>query len=414
DSDPGLLDRAIEDLRAVVTAKDTDGTPIETSSNPVHVLVQRELGACLLRKGLHDEAAARFRRIVEIGAPPQLVADAHYSLGKVHLLEKDVSAAVAAFQRSVRALPADDPRRFNVLIEISDVHSNLEDDAEAAWRVLEDAEAENPPEEVRVGILLRMAQILDRLGEIESCVDKLNQALAIDPHAAPVLVTMAEIETNLEHFDAAERYYQAVLERDRGHRQAREGLRLLEARRRMGSGAGDSEPADVMRALVSRAAKHRRKGELLAARDVYGQLLGIARQFGEEEPEVVAYCGIGETEEGLGRYGHAKRALEAAERLRPRRAETLLRLAAFHQRRTAEKKIARDHYLRYFEALEPGEKPIPEAHLNLGYVHADLKEWNESFDAFQRYLESGAGDAKAREEVEAFLNDGVIPHLIDQ
>ncbi len=447
-----VLPLAIRDLQEVLASTDTDGTVIANS--PKYSRIRHELAFALSKDGQSDAAKEHYLKIIAIGQPQSSVARAYYWLGKLHLMEKDLDTALARLRQAVDALPPGDPSLYDVMIELSDLLANLERRPEAAWEVLQKAEDTHPPDGVRIGLLLRMAKILDQMGELESCRDKLYEALAIDSESAPVLKTLAGIEANLGRFDVAEERLRSVLRRDPDDEEALESLKALAVRRKV-QGAEKSveeEQGDTLSALLSRAKKSQKNGEYLAARDVYAQLLKIADAFGATEMVAVAYCGIAANEEVLGRSAAARKALEKAARVLPERAETLRRLAAFHVRHTEDTTPGREYYERYLRALGPDDRADPNAHLTLGYllekddppgaldhllkarelgidevlgresflvdrrlgyIYAGLGEWGKSFDSLQRYLDATKGkEENERQKTMSFLNEKVIPHMI--
>ncbi|MEM7233542.1 MAG: tetratricopeptide repeat protein, partial [Planctomycetota bacterium] len=367
------LNDAVTDLRQVLASTDTDGKEIESS--PEFVVVHKELASVLLKLNDREGAAREFERIVEIGEPVSRVAEAHYWLGKIAIMEQDIARAVVKFREALASLPKGDPSLYGVSVELADMLSNLEEDHDRAWTILQDLLESSPPDDVRVAILLRQAQILDRKGEIQAAVDRLEEALSIDKDSDPVLLTLAGIEGNLGRYESAIERYQQVLRKYPKHAAAHEGLKALLVRQRMGDQkeTKEDENAEVLRGLVSRARKHAEKSELIAAREIYHQLLRTAGQLGEDEGVAIAYCGIAAMEELLGRPSVAWKNYQRAENAIPNRTETLLQMAGY-QLRFGDPSTAKDAYVRYFDSLGEG-KPDVWAAFNLGdlYTEGDPK-----------------------------------------
>src|SRR5690606_30955489 len=162
--DPRHLEKAKADLTRVLESTDTDGTVV--GSSPRYAVIRHELASVLFAMRRFGEARAEFEKIIAIGEPAARVAEACYWIGKIELIEEDLEEAVEWFERAVRALPRGDRALFDVSIELADLLSNLADDHEQAWQILEDLLRQGPDEATRVGILLRRAKILDRKREI--------------------------------------------------------------------------------------------------------------------------------------------------------------------------------------------------------------------------------------------------------
>ncbi|MBN1441807.1 MAG: tetratricopeptide repeat protein [Planctomycetes bacterium] len=452
--DPLAYERGVEDLQRVLASRDTDGTPI--GSSPKYSAVRFDLGVCLRNGGRRAEAEREFLRVAETGGPPGIAAQAQYQIARIRLQEEDIDGAVHRFRLALRELSEGDPSRWSILVELADALVDLKDDPESAWEVLEDVERSDAPAEMKAIALVRKARILDRKGEIHACIDRLEEALHLDPDSSAALVTLAGIETNLGRWERAEERYQRVLRRDPTHEEAREGLQNLRIRRQLVESGQEASQGDVqvIRGLWSNAEKHLARSELPAAREVYTEVARKALDIGELEMMARAYGRIAEVEERLGRSAEAERALLSALRALPQDAQTLLDLARLRRRRGDDAASVRDSYLRYFSALEEAARADPLARFELaellseknpqaavdqllalrrlgeapalgvepfaiekllGFLYLRLERFEESLDAFDRYLaESDGKDAdEERERITSLVNTRIIPRLIE-
>ena len=382
------LEAAVDDLREVLASTDTDGKKVESS--PEFTRIHYEIAAVYLKLERRDDARRHFDRIIEIGEPAAIVAQAHYWLGKIGIMDHDLPSAVAQFRSAMAVLPADDPNVFSVALELADMMSNLESDHDGAWALLERLERSSPPDDVRVGILLRKARILDRQGVIDACLDRLEEALSIDPYSIPVLATLAGIEANLGRFDDAEERYRVILERDRDNLEVREAYKALKIQQGVGGAEQTQEAknADVLRGLVSRAKANVEDRKLLAARDVYSQLLQTAGRLQSDEGVAIAYCGLAEIEQVFGRPKVAFRNLQQAEKILPQRPETLLAIALYHVREGVEPANAQAYLERYMDQMGDDEAIDPRALFHLAELLAEAKPL-AAVDYLRRAREAG-------------------------
>ncbi len=437
---PEFLEHAVRDYREVLASKDTDGRPI--AGSPRHTAVQFDLAQFLLLAGKRPAAALEYERVIDIGTPHSLVGAAHYYLGKIALGENQLEKARGDFQLAYDVLPDHAPEKYRLAAELADLHLDTKD-LDAAARLVDDAlrRVAGGPEELH--LLLRRAKIADRRGDLSGTIEILREILEKDADYVPALVALAGIEANLGEVESAEKRYRRALERQPGHRGANKGLKMLMLRAQVGEKAPEEATRERLVAMAGKGLGHLEKVELTAARDVFATLFDEAKRSGEKEYQAVALRGLGGVEGRFGRVVEARKYFEAALELEPGNAATLLRLGDIVLRRFAEKDAARDYYLRYLDALKEGEKPQPRVYVNLaeltmegsaaaaleycraarqlgfeapalertlGYVHAELGEWDASLDAFNRYLDRER-DEKKRQEVRRFIKESVLPNL---
>jgi tetratricopeptide (TPR) repeat protein len=448
------LDGAIDDLRAVLADTDTDGKPI--GSSPEYAIVRFELASSLIEADRRAEARDELQRLIALGRPAAFVAQGHYWLGKIAVLDRDIDAAVESFRRAVEVLPKNDRTLFDVSIELADMVSNLAEDHERAWSILESLLLESPDRETRVGIFLRQARILDRQRQVAGAIHKLEEALEVDPMSIPVLVTLAGIESNLGHDSRASELYRRVLAIDRANYEAREGLKALAVRGGIeAQKTVEAKNDEILRGLYSRGRQHRERNEWIAARDVFSQMVRAAANLGNAEGTALGYCELAEIESALGRSKEALRALENAESADPRRADTLLRLGDYHVTITSDPRRARDYFERYLAALPDSEAPEARAlfelallvesddphravelllrlkllgtasrlgprasdvSARLGMLYAKLGEWKQSYEELESFLQATESDVEIhpyRPGVIRLLQDTVVPALVD-
>jgi tetratricopeptide (TPR) repeat protein len=451
---PELLERAEEDLRLVLASQDTGGVLIESS--PIYTNLHHELAGVLVRLGRLDDAERLYRRIIEIGGAADRVGRAYYYLGKLRLGREDVRGGVDLLEKAVAALPRDDRYIVEVRLELADILRDLAPDLERAWRALEETLplARNRAE--RAGILLRQARILDRQGESHAARQKVEEALAADPDSVAATVTLADMEAKQGLFEKAEARLRRALAKAPASPELLEALRGINVHRKLEAARQPRRGADAdLSGYIIKAREHWEAGQLLAARDVYGQLLQRAAEAGDRELVAQAYGGVARVEDRLGRHESARDALLKSLKAVPERAETLLALADLHRLRFDDPAGARDYYERSLAALRPGEPASPRVHeglgsllrssdpfaalehylqarelsarrgqqamtasldLEIGRLCAELGRWKESLEAFQRFLESReAGISEAeKHEARRFVDEKVIPHLLEE
>jgi tetratricopeptide (TPR) repeat protein len=453
-AEPEAQQRAIADLRRVLAMKDVDGVAIESS--PKHTLIHLDLGGVLLQRDQRAAAAAEYRRVLEIDAPPAHRAAAEYYLGKIAGLDGKLGEAGEHLSRAYGLIPLDDPSKFRVAVELADALIDQKSFAQAATAV-ERALADGATGALRHHLLTRLAKAQDRQGEIEACIATLERILREDPQYAPALITLAGIEASQGRHEKAEERYRAVLARDAGNAGALQGLQQVQVLRRIAAQEGpDALPQvgekQVLETLAVRAVQTFERGELLAARELYKSLVEQATAARDVKSQALGLRGLAEIEGKLGRAATAEGHLKAALELAPGEAQTLRALGDHHWLRRRDAVQARRSYELAIEALPRGQEAdgllrfhLAEAigksdpglaleHLRLaraagydepaldrstGYLAAAAGRWRDALDAFNRYLErtpsldrNGREDPE-REAVKVFVKEEVIQHVVE-
>jgi tetratricopeptide (TPR) repeat protein len=446
EKDPALLARAIADYRQVLSLDDTDGVAIAGSS--AHTVIHFDLAGFLLRAGETAEAKAEYERVITIGHPTTLVAAARYYLAKVALAEGDPEGARRLYTLALEETPDDDPANFTVAAEL--VQLLLEQkDYDTAWTVIEAALDSVGTGERRLHLLMRLAEITDRRGDLSGTIERLKGILEEDPSYLPAHLTLAGIEANLGDLDAAAKHYREVLAQAPAHAEARRGLREVEIRRRAGTAGPDADPAAreraLLRGLLAKGQAHFDEGAYVAAAEVFAKLTAKADALGDSELQALAYSEWARVQEKFGETETALRYLEKALERDQEHPVALLRMADLQLKRLNDLALARAYYERYLQAakgtpqLEPRvyfnlanlvgrDEPrlavdyclqardsgfdVPALDRSLGYYYADLESWEKALEAFTRYLERAPdGDAPRKAAVRAFVKSRVLPHI---
>ncbi|HVR73231.1 MAG TPA: tetratricopeptide repeat protein, partial [Planctomycetota bacterium] len=446
---PALLDRAIEDYRRVLGETDTDGTVV--ASSPRHVGVRFDLAGFLLRQGKVAEAEREYRAVIALpGCPVALVGGAHYYLGEIALLGGNRAAAAAAYRAAYGVIPRTDPSKMPVAAKLASLLIDLKD-LDGAAGVVEMALADGARDQEKLGLRMLEAKILDRRGDLSGAISVLARILDLDPNHAPALVTLAGIEASQGKHESAKGRYEAVLARDPGNIEALQGIQAARLLGEAGGGKGGADGAReaelrLLPTIHGRAVERLKRGELLAARDLFRDLLSRAVALGEKGRQAEAIRGIAAVEEKLGRSRTAEADLHKALELVPLDPDTHRQLGDLYLRTLGEPALARRHYDLYLESLPRGAAADPMVHYNLagilekaepvralghlalardgghsspsvdrrlGYLHAEAGQWEASLDAFNRYLEK-APPSSEKDQVKTFIKDSVLPRLSTQ
>ena len=442
--EPELLERAVEDYRRVLRSIDTDGTVIESS--PKYTVVHFDLAGFLLEQKKLAESREEYRRVIEIGSPAALIGAAHYYLAKIALLENDTKGAMKSYRSAYETIPAADPVRFQVAAEFADLLIDVKD-LEDASRFVDRAIGDGASGKEKLHLLYRQAKILDRRGELEGCVELLKRILGEDRLYKPAIVTLAGIEVNLGKYEEAAGRYRALLQADPTDVEALQGLQSVKLQQKLaeegkGGAAGPGEE-EVLAAVEKKGSEHLARGELIAARETFANLLDRAKAAGKARLEVKALRELAAIDEKFGRFQDAEKFLDAALDRDPNDPDSLRMMGDLQLRRFENRALARAHYERYLLVLPLGTPGDPKVHFNLGgllsrdeplraldhyekaraggfdpatvdwslgYLFAELGQWEKSLDAFNRYLEA-AGDEPPRQAVRKFVRETVLPHL---
>ena len=448
EDDPERLETAILDYRDLLGRRDTDGTPIESSDK--HTMIHFNLAGLYLSKGATDEAAASYERVVALRKPKALVAGAHYYLGKIRLAASDLAGAGAAYREALRATPPGDPAYLTLTVELAELL--LQQKAyDEAWDVLAES-VRHVDGDARLNLRMRQAKVLDRKGEVAATRDLLDDIVRERPSHFPAVKTLADVLANTGEFDRAIDVYKRFLEQNPLSPEALEGLKGIEVRRRAHEAESQETPAEKafadMEALLNRAREDVAGGRHVAAHDTLKQLLLRTREFENKEMERQAYIELASIVELLGRPKIAAQHLAQALAIKKNDPAVLRQMADLQLRRLQNDDSAREYYLLYMQALPIDEEPDPLVLFNLaqlekartpltslaylnraaklgydaprverlrGFLHAELNEWQSSFDAFERYLERIGTERPAdAEKIRAFLREVVLPKLVEE
>jgi tetratricopeptide (TPR) repeat protein len=448
--EPEYLGEAIADLEKLLASRDTDGSLIGDS--PKHAVIHFELAGCYLRRGELPKAEREYRRLVEIGSPPELVTQGYYWRAKLRLLDGDLKAAYRLWRQAVESLPAGDRRRLLYRLELADALVVERKELEKAGELLEEALEEATSGEERAGVLLRQAKLLDLQGQVQAAVYRLEEALQADPGSVAARLSLAGIEVTLKHYRRAEELYEQILRDDPGNQEAARGLEKLKLMEKLsGEEDGEDELGKVLAGLLLKGKEHVREGQLVAARQVYAELAGKAAAAERWETTARAYLGIAGVEEQLMRYEEAAGALSEALKIQPEMPEVLLAAADFQLRRVESRADALAYYRAYLKVLGDAAEAEPRVHLNLayllkekepekavehflkvkegdprrllgdraatvdrelGYLFARLRRWEESLEAFTHFLEAAPVGDPERKRVTEFMSEKVLPELL--
>jgi len=447
------LELAVKDYRRVLAMTDTDGTRIEASEK--HTALHTDLAGFLLNLGRRADAVMEYRRVIEIGAPVSHVSGAHYYLGKIARLEGDFPEATASLERAYASIPATDPSKFPVAIELVDLLTEMRE-LDRASRMVDRALSDGAVGKMKLHLLTREAKILDRRGEMTDCMAVLQQILDADPTYWPALLALGDIESNLGKYDKAAERFRAVLSADPGNVEAARGLQSLKIRQGTSTGTegggetSDEEQRQLLAAVEKKAREDMKKGKILAARDLFANVLARATSIQNREAQMQGLRGIAAAEEKLGRYQKAVASLESALALEPSDAVTLRCLADVYLRSVGDKEEAQALYerylavlqseaeadplvlvnlgqllckadparaLRYFEWARDQGHDTPTLDRDLGYVHAEVGRLKTSLEAFNRYFErTPVVDEAGREDPQRaaarlFVRERVLPFV---
>jgi len=455
-ADRSLLELAVKDYRRVLAMKDVDGVIIESSEK--HTALHTDLAGFLLNLGRKAEAEKEYRRVIEIGAPVSHVSGAHYYLGKIARLSGDFQGAASGLERAYELIPEKDPSKFPVAIELVDLLIEMRE-LDKASRAVDGALSDGAKGKMKLHLLTREAKILDRRGELTDCMAVLQRILDVDPTYWPALLALGDIESNLGKYDKAAERFRAVLEVEPGNAEAARGLQSLQIREGLAVGedgggestGGSSEDTEqLLAALQKKGREAMKKGEILAARDFFANLLARATSVQDRGFQLQGLRGIGAAEERLGRYQKAVASFDEALELAPGDAATLRGLADVYLRSIGDKEEARAFYERYLDALPSEAEADPLVLVNLGqlvsksdparalryfegardqghdttaldrslgYLYAEAGILKKSLDAFNRYFErtpvvdeAGREDAQ-RAAARRFVTENVLPFV---
>lgn len=450
---PSLLELAVKDYRRVLAMKDTDGVIIESSDK--HTALHTDLAGFLLNLGRKDEAAKEYRRVIEIGAPVSHVSGAHYYLGKIARLEGDFQGAVSDLEHAYALIPEKDPSKFPVAIELVDLLIEM-GELDKASRAVERALSDGAAGKMKLHVLTREAKILDRRGELTDCMAVLQRILDTDLSYWPALLALGDIESNLGKYDKAAERFRSVLKVDPGNAGATGGLQRLKVRKGLSGGeqGGGEIPGEddeqLLIVLEKKGSEAMRRGELLAAREFFANLLERATGARSRRFQLLGLRGIGAAEEKLGRYEKAVAALESALEIEPGDVVTLRRIADVYLRSIGDREEARTFYERYLGALPSEAEADPlvlvnlgqllnksdpvralryferaseQGHdtaaldLSLGYLYAEAGILKKSLEAFNRYFErtplvsEAGGEDPQRAAARVFVRENVLPFV---
>ncbi len=437
-----LLDRALADYREILSSRDTDGSSIAESAD--HTAVHFDFASTLLKRGEHAAANEAFAKVIALGRPAGLVGAAHYYRSKIAALDGRKDDALAEMRRAYETLPHDAGEKYRVAVELADSLIDS-DELDVAGTWVDSVLARTVPDPERLHLLMRRAKILDRRSELTAAIAVLEGILRRDARYLPALVTLGGIETNRGELEAAESYYRRALAVDPRNEEALEGVRTVAIRRRTDEAENTPEGRrELLDALYRRGMEHLEKVELIAARGVFAELFEKAKSFEESSYEAIALRGLGGVSRRLGQRGDAERYFRASLERDPANAPTLLALAELARDANATED-ARRFYREYLAQLPEGESAKPHAFADLaeltrqtdpnealelcakaasrgfaepsleatrGYALAALERWEESIEAFTRFLERASErDDVQKEAVRKFVNDEVIPRL---
>ena len=203
-----------------------------------------------------------------------------------------------------------------------------------------------------------------------------------------------------------------------------------------------------MEALLNRAREDVEADRHVAAHEALKELLKRAHEFDNEDMKRRAYLELATLVESLGRPELAAEHLEHALGIKKDDPAVLRRMGDLQLRRLQQSERAREYYLRYLNALGIDDDPDPLILFNLaqidrerapltalaylaraetlgydtplidrlrGFIHADLQEWQASFEAFERYLQR-AGETRQHDaaKVRLYVREVVLPKLVEE
>ena len=451
---PGSLRKAIGELRFLLSQKDSDESELATSTKPILLTLRLELASCLERGGDEDEAVSEYRKIIGLDSVSTMALRARFQIYQILLNGKDIDGAVSVLEEIPALVEQGSSDWLNAKLLLFTVLLEHKKDFDSAEALIEGMLRSAVDNGQKVGFLLKWAMVFDRQGNLAACVEKLEEALQIDPHSVAVLETLGPIESMRNRTERADGYFGRLLKINPRNSIALQGLRELKLRKDAGPARGAKELAaqKLLESMEETARAHEAKKQWPAARQSWGQIVQKASEAGATDMLAEGYRGMARGEAQLRRLEEALKYLEKALETGATRDRTYRALADLHLRYLGKPKQASEYYRRHLAALSPGSRPDPAVYLNLarllsteekeesigfyekaidlgildilgedsakvkkdmGLLYARLGRWQRAFDSLSEYHE-GLGDKQAQERllIEELLNEQVLPNLV--
>jgi tetratricopeptide (TPR) repeat protein len=472
DVNPGNLLKAIDDYLWLLGQTDVDGTAVADSSR--YLVIHHQLGLCYLGLGRQDEAVECFETLLEKATASgeiqpiheNFVRAAHYHIGVVHMHSGRAREAVESYGRSYAMIETSGStsQRFNLVDEYADALIAIKefDRAEGYLKAVIEEMGDDPD---RKDLLYRMAMIFDRRGKPLEAIKQCEKCLELDAKFGPALLKLASIEENLGRLKRAEDLYNRVLELAPGHDQAQRGLQAVQIRRALAEQPADSraqrEQNSLLDGHLDRARQYYENGAFLAAPDLLNRVASTAPTPENASRRARAIRMLGDVARKIGNVSNAEKYYIAALEVSVAENDAILGLAELARARKKDLSEAETYYRQYLAQFSGNEFGDPSAYFQLaeilyterlaevaideirslyenarkagysdrvvdrrlGEVHAELGNWQKSFEILEAYLtyldsKDAAGLTESHrkrenEKTREVLIERVLPNLID-
>jgi len=311
---------------------------------PAHAALHLNLGNAFQAAGRSDEAAASYRRAIDLDPA---CAQAHSNLGNLRQTSGDLEAAVASYQAALRADPAFPEAHYNLGNALAAMRRDEE--AIASYRKALELRPAYP------AALHNLAGSLQTVGRLEEAIANYEAAIKLAPRTARMLVSLGTALREAGRLDDAIEQYRQALTLDPNDAAAHYNL----ANARYADGAVEAAEAGYRQAIALKpdyAEAHFNLGKLTADRGeidqaaahyrdalaidpgMKGALFNLAnllqdhdraeeaidlwqRLIARDRAYAEAHAGLGGAQHKLGRLKPALVAFEHALALRPDLAE---------------------------------------------------------------------------------------------
>ncbi len=172
--DVGRVEEAVEHLRLATVLRDD-------------AAAYHSLAVALRRQHLDDEAAAAYRRAIELN--PALI-EAHVGLADLLELGGESEAAAASLRRAASLSPDADSSTLYLAAALM-----IEEDFAAAEAILREAAALSPADD---GATKKLGHVLARLGQFAEAAEMFERALAVNPRDCSIYFAATEIKKHTE------------------------------------------------------------------------------------------------------------------------------------------------------------------------------------------------------------------------
>ena len=453
---PGSLRKAIDELRLLLSEKDIDGSELSVSTNSILLSLRLELASCLERGGEENEALSEYRKVIELDNDSTMALRARFQLHQILLRRKDIDGAVSVLAEIPPLLKRNSGDWLKAQLLLFTVLLEHKKDFDSAAALIEGLLRSASGDEEKVGFLLRLAQVFDRQGNLDACVEKLEEALQIKPDSVAVLESLAPIESMRNRTERAEDYFSRLLKINPANSIGLQGLKEIRLRKDAGpaKGAKQLEAQKLLESMEETARGHEARKQWPAARQSWSHIIEKAAETGATDRLAQGYRGMARCEAQLRRKEEALKYLEKALETGSARSATFRALADLHLRYLGKPAKAADYYRRHIAALGSESKVDPGVYLNLariissdsaeesvdffekavdlgileilgpdsagvkkdmGLLYVKLGRWQQAFESLSGYHESlGAEKAADRLVIEEILNEHVLPNLVGE